>query len=366
LLVHDGGDKVFALGWTPSDGKATVAGKLAALRWNTVTGNVSFEVDNTARAIGDAVSMSTTFSIPKTGGSLNNVLYTLGGGVSAWGSLYSLGALLRNPFISPSATYKAVTYDSNGLVTGGTTITPANIGAAPASAVSGATGYVAIFTSSTSVGTGPAMAHISPGTSYVVPLTVSGGKIDGSFLPINGTVGTLAMFSPNVSSLATGPEMSHLNNGNSYVVPLTISGGKIDKSFIPTTDIVRATENVNAYQMDTDTLGTWRDIAQSTVSVTAGDRILANGTISVYCYNEMYSGYAYIRLMVGGGRIGPEFTGAYVTNTDLLVPLAVTGSTGEVVTPGLYTVTLQLSGSLGTFCRVEADRGSITAIKIGH
>lgn len=52
IALHDGGDKVVGIGWSPGSGKAIVAGYPAEMRLSPSTGKLSFGTDPSSRSIG--------------------------------------------------------------------------------------------------------------------------------------------------------------------------------------------------------------------------------------------------------------------------------------------------------------------------
>lgn len=67
IALHDGGDKVVGMGWSPGSGKAILAGYPAEIRLNPNTGKLSLGIDPTSRSIGSAPGVQRRMTITSAG-----------------------------------------------------------------------------------------------------------------------------------------------------------------------------------------------------------------------------------------------------------------------------------------------------------
>lgn len=67
VSIHDGGDKVIGLGWSPGSSKAILAGQPAEIRLEPSSGKLSFGTDPTARSIGATVGLQKRMTITSQG-----------------------------------------------------------------------------------------------------------------------------------------------------------------------------------------------------------------------------------------------------------------------------------------------------------
>ena len=67
FALHDGGDKVIGMGWSPGSGKAILAGYPAEIRFNPSTGKLSLGTDPTSRSIGSSPGVQRRMTITSGG-----------------------------------------------------------------------------------------------------------------------------------------------------------------------------------------------------------------------------------------------------------------------------------------------------------
>ena len=67
IALHDGGDKLVGMGWSPGSGKAIVAGYPAEIRLNPSTGKLSLGTDPTSRSIGSSAGVQRRLTITSAG-----------------------------------------------------------------------------------------------------------------------------------------------------------------------------------------------------------------------------------------------------------------------------------------------------------
>ena len=67
IALHDGGDKVIGMGWSPGSGKAILAGYPAEIRLNPSSGKLSFGTDPTTRSVGSTPSLERRMTITSGG-----------------------------------------------------------------------------------------------------------------------------------------------------------------------------------------------------------------------------------------------------------------------------------------------------------
>jgi hypothetical protein len=67
IALHDGGDKVIGMGWSPGSGKAIVAGYPAEIRLNPSSGKLSFGTDPNSRTVGSNAGIERRMTITSAG-----------------------------------------------------------------------------------------------------------------------------------------------------------------------------------------------------------------------------------------------------------------------------------------------------------
>ena len=67
IALHDGGDKLVGMGWSPGSGKAILTGYPAEIRLNPSTGKLSFGIDPTSRSIGSTAGVERRMTITSSG-----------------------------------------------------------------------------------------------------------------------------------------------------------------------------------------------------------------------------------------------------------------------------------------------------------
>ena len=67
IALHDGGDKVVGMGWSPGSGKAVLAGYPAEIRLNPSNGKLSLGTDPTSRSIGSSPGVQRRMTITSAG-----------------------------------------------------------------------------------------------------------------------------------------------------------------------------------------------------------------------------------------------------------------------------------------------------------
>jgi hypothetical protein len=101
--LHDGGDKVIGLGWSPGSNKTILAGVAAEIRLNPTNGRLSFGIDPSSRTLGAAPDVQRRMTISSSG--------NVGVGTETPGSkLHVSGADNTTIYVQSS------TSDNNGMV----------------------------------------------------------------------------------------------------------------------------------------------------------------------------------------------------------------------------------------------------------
>lgn len=67
IAMHDGGDKVIGMGWSPGSGNTIVAGFPAEIRLNINSGKLSFGTDPTSRLVGVSAGVQRRMTITSSG-----------------------------------------------------------------------------------------------------------------------------------------------------------------------------------------------------------------------------------------------------------------------------------------------------------
>ncbi len=100
ISLHDGGDKVIGMGWSPGTSKAIVAGYPAEIRLSPGSGKLSFGTDLTSRTVGSSVGVLKRMTITAQG--------NVGIGTESPGATLEIGSsdgsLAGNLILNPTTT----------------------------------------------------------------------------------------------------------------------------------------------------------------------------------------------------------------------------------------------------------------------